>query len=100
MGTFFRVAAAAAALLSCSMASAYTECPPIMLTKVWSDVDGNFFIATGGYLNGYISPTAKPSIAVAVAAYSSGRPVIVRYARDGIACGGAAWDERISAIGY
>lgn len=100
MSALLRVAAATAALIFCNMASAYTECPPIVLTKVWSDVDGNFFIATGGYLNGYISPTAKPSIAVAIAAYSAGRPVIVRYARDGVACGGAAWDERISAIGF
>lgn len=85
----FRMAAAAAVLLSCDMVYAYTECPPIVLTKVWSDVDGNFF-----------TPTAKPSIAVAIAAYTAGRPVIVRYARDGVACGGATWDERISAIGF
>lgn len=96
----FRIAAATAVLLLCKMAFAYTECPPVVLTKVWSDVDGNFFIATGGYLNGYISPTAKPSIAVAITAYTAGRPVIVRYARDGVSCGAAVWDERISAIGF
>lgn len=82
-----------------NVAFAYAECPPIILTKIWNDVDGNFFVATGGYLNGYITPTAKPSIAIAIAAYSAGRPVIFRYGRDGVVCGNAVWDEKITAIG-
>lgn len=85
--------------LGCGIASAYTECPPVLLTKIWNDVDGNFFVATGGYLNGMISSTAKPAIAVAVAAYTAGKPVIIRYARDGVVCGSAVWSEPISAIG-
>ena len=86
-------------------ASAYTECPPVRLTKVWSDVDGNLFIAvSGGYLNGAIlattnPTTSKPAIAVAIAAYAANRKVIVRYSRDGMNCDAAAWDEKIGAIG-
>jgi hypothetical protein len=94
-----RFATAVLAMFLCDMASAYTECPPIVMTKIWSDVDGNFFVATGGYLNGYISGTAKPSIAVAIAAYTSGRPAIIRYGRDGVVCGSAAWNEQITSIG-
>lgn len=94
-----RAAIAFASLLTCGIASAYTECPAMMLTKVWDDVDGNFFVATGGYLNGYISPTAKPAMAVAITAYTAGKPVIIRYGRDGVVCGSAAWNEQITAIG-
>lgn len=83
----------------CHASFAYTECAPIYMTKIWSDVDGNFYIATGGYLNGYISSTAKPSIAVAITAYTTGRPVIIRYGRDGVVCGSAAWNEQITSIG-
>ncbi len=84
---------------------AYTECPPVKLTKVWSDVDGNFFIAiNGGYLNGSILATvnpalSKPAIAVAIAAYTANRKVIVRYGRDGVDCQAPVWNEVIAAIG-
>jgi len=94
-----RFSAVVLSMLLCDAAFAYTECPPIVLTKIWSDVNGSFFIATGGYLNGYISATAKPSIAIAIAAYTAGRPAIVRYGRDGVVCGSAAWDEQITSIG-
>ncbi|OWQ86995.1 hypothetical protein CDN99_20070 [Roseateles aquatilis] len=84
---------------------AYTECAPMRLTKVWSDVDGNFFIAVnGGYLNGAIRATAnpalsKPAIAIAIAAYMANRKVIVRYSRDGVNCDAPVWDEVIGSIG-
>ncbi len=85
-------------LLLCKAASAYTECPPIMLSKIHSDADGNFFVATGGYLNGHLSPTAKPTMAIAIAAYTTGRPAVIRYGRDGVVCGSAAWNEQIISV--
>ena len=94
-----RFAAAVLFLVFSDAALAYTECPSIMLTKIWTDVDGAFFVATGGYLNGYISATSKHSVGIAINAYNIGRPVIIRYARDGVVCGSAVWDEQISGIG-
>nr|WP_297525508.1 hypothetical protein [uncultured Roseateles sp.] len=93
-----------AALLPLS-SHAYTECPPVKLTKVWSDVDGNFFIAiNNAYLSGSIRATvnptlSKPAIAVAIAAYTANRKVIVRYSRDGVNCDAPVWDEQIGSIG-
>ncbi|WP_431287705.1 hypothetical protein [Roseateles chitinivorans] len=83
---------------------AYTECPPIKLTKVWSDVNGNFFIGTVSNLNGTIDavtnpPLAKPAIAVAIAAYTANRKVMIRYARDNVDCAAPAWSELIASIG-
>lgn len=78
---------------------AYTECPPMQITKAYKDVGGFFFIATGGYLNGYIDAADKGAFSIVFAAYLSGKPAIIRYARDGVQCGGATWDERISAVG-
>ncbi|MDH0868222.1 hypothetical protein [Mitsuaria sp. GD03876] len=95
---------ALAALLPLS-SHAYTECPPVKLTKVWSDVDGNFFIAiNNGYLNGSIRATvnpatSKPAIAIAITAYTANRKVIVRYSRDGVNCDAPVWDEVIGSIG-
>lgn len=83
-------------------AHGYTECQ-LTLTKVFTDNGGNFFIATGGYLNGYIppgGPNYSPSVAAAMAARASDRPAIVRYTNDGVVCGGAAWNERIEGIGF
>jgi hypothetical protein len=84
------------------IAHGYTECQ-VTLTKVFTDNAGNFFIATGGYLNGYVpagGPNYSPSIAAAIAARASDRPAIVRYQNDGIVCGGAAWNEKIDGIGF
>jgi len=74
------------------------------LTKVWSDVDGNFFIAmNGGYLNGAIHATvnsvlSKPVIAIAIAAHAANCEVIVRYGRDGVDCQAPVWNEVITSI--
>lgn len=83
---------------------AYTECPPVKLTKVWSDVNGNFFIGTVSDLNGTIDavtnpPLAKPAIAVAIAAYTANRKVVIRCARDNVNCAAPSWSELIGSIG-
>jgi hypothetical protein len=85
--------------LLCNLASAYTDCQNTEITRIYKDVTGNFFIATGGYLNGYIDPSDKAAIAMVVTAYTSGRRMLIRYSRDGITCGAAAWNEIISGVG-
>lgn len=85
--------------LLCNSASAYTDCPNIEITRIYKDVTGNFFIATGGYLNGYIDPSDKAAIAMAIAAYTGGRRMLIRYSRDGVTCGAAAWNEPIGGVG-
>lgn len=89
-------------LLISQLAHGFTECQ-VTLTRVFTDGGGNFFIATGGYLNGYIPPGApgfSSSVAAAMAARASDRPAIVRYQNDGVTCGSAAWNEVISGIGF
>jgi hypothetical protein len=85
-----------------SFVHAYTECN-VVLTRVLAAVDGNFYIATGSYLNGMLEYTPDPgyknAVAIAIAARASGAPVLVRYLNDGVVCGSAAWSERIIAIG-
>ncbi|WP_157604919.1 hypothetical protein [Rhizobacter sp. Root16D2] len=85
-------------------ASAFTECPGLTLTRIWTDVNGDFFIATGGDLNGRIPVAAypvgaKPAVMVATAAYFARTKIKVRYKADGVSCGSARWDEEISSIG-
>src|SRR4051794_36313279 len=90
-------------LLAPCLAHGYTECG-MTLTKVFTDQGGNFFIATGGgYLNGYIPPGApgfSSSVAAAIAARASDRPVIVRYQANGVDCANANWSEVIAGIGF
>jgi len=85
-----------------SRAFGYTECPGLTLTKTHLDVDGHFFVATGGYLNGMIPHTSvnfSQSIAIAMTARASGKPALIRYANDGVICGNAAWNEQIISLG-
>lgn len=89
-------------LMVSPLAYGYTECQ-VTLTKVFTDDGGNFYVATGGYLNGYIPPGGQnyaPSVAAAMAARASDRPVIIRYQNDGVVCGSAAWNEVISGLGF
>jgi hypothetical protein len=89
-------------LMVTPLAHGYTECQ-FTLTKVFTDGGGNFLIASGGYFNGYIPPSSpgySPSVAAAIAARASDRPVVVRYQRDAVVCGSAPWDEVISGIGF
>jgi hypothetical protein len=81
---------------------AYTECAGLMLTKVFTETDGEFFIATGGTLNGYIhknNASYKTAVAIALMARATGTPVTIRYLNDGIVCGSASWNQQIIGIG-
>lgn len=81
---------------------AYTECPGLSLTRTHLDVDGNFFIATGAYLNGMIPNTStnfSQSIAIALTGRTTGQLLTIRYSNDGVVCGSAAWNEIIIGIG-
>jgi len=80
---------------------AYTSCPNQTLTKVFSD-SVNTYLGTGG-LNGIIRKTTtvdyQTMVSIALAAKISGTPVEIRYKRDGVICGSAAWNEEISGVG-
>jgi hypothetical protein len=92
-------------LIACMLtgnAHAYTQCTGLALTGVFTDNGGNLFVSTGGYQNGYVPPTMpgyKTAVAIALAAMTSGALVTIRYARDGVVCGAAAWNEEIAGIG-
>lgn len=86
-------------VLSYNLAYAYTDCGNIEITRIYKDVTGNFFIATGGYLNGFVDPSDKGAIAMVISAYTTGRRMLIRYSRDGVLCGAAAWNEPINGVG-
>lgn len=88
-------------IFNINLAQAYTECPPMTITKVWADVGGNFYIATGGYLNGMILPNTinySQVTAIALTARTTGQKAMIRYVRDDVTCGSAAWNEAIYSI--
>ena len=83
-----------------SYSHAYTSCENQVLTKVFND-GSNTYIGTGG-LNGRISNTKadyKGMLSILLSARVAGKPVEIRYERDGVQCGNAAWNEEISGVG-
>ena len=85
---------------------AYTECWGVKLTRVWSDVNGDFYISVRSdyLLTGAIRAAAYPAgskvaIGIALTAYASNRLVTIRYVRDNINCSAAPWSEEIGSIG-
>jgi len=103
--TMKRLAALSAFLLCSTHAFGYTECAGLTLTKVWVDVNGNFFIGTAGgsSLNGYIDAANASryttAVSIALTARASATPVTIRYSSNGITCGQAAFDALIIGIG-
>lgn len=100
------IALAAVAALFPLSSQAFTDCEGVRLTRVWTDVNGDFYISLrsdyqlGGAIRAATYPSgSKAAIAIALTAYASKRLVTVRYARDFINCSAAPWGEEISAIG-
>jgi hypothetical protein len=83
---------------------AYTECPGLVVKRVFTDAGGNLLVGTdpAGNLNGFIAPSApafKTVVAIALSAKLSGSPVTIRYSNNGVSCGTASWGEPIEGIG-
>lgn len=103
---FKLIAGALLATLLPLTSHAYTECWGVKLTRVWTDVNGDFYISLrsdyqlGGAIRAAQYPAgSKAAIGIALAAYTANRLVTIRYTRDNINCSAAPWNEEISSLG-